>query len=122
MLYRVMLRASLGLPLAAAALLAHHSTAPYDLTHPAVVKGVVTGVEWENPHAHIYLEARDEQGRVQEWTIEIESPNFLTRNGWTKNTVKAGDTIACSGARAKNGANLMRCNTVELADGRKLDS
>lgn len=116
------LRACLGLVLAAAPLLAHHSTAPYDLTHPAAVKGVVTRVEWENPHAHIYLEVRDDQGHVQQWTIEIDSPNVLTRNGWTKNTVKAGDTIACSGARAKDGSNLMRCTKVELADGRKLDS
>ena len=108
--------------LLAALVLAHHSTAPFDLTRPAVVKGVVTKVDWENPHAHIYLDIEDENGKVEQWTVEIDSPHFLLRNGWTKDTVKVGDVITCHGARARSGANLLRCNLVELADGRKLDS
>jgi Family of unknown function (DUF6152) len=113
------------LSLAAAAgspALAHHSVSMYDMANPTTVNGSVERVEWTNPHGYIYLMVKNQQGVAEEWAIEIDSPNFLKHNGWTSTTVKAGDTITCTGGRAKNGARTMRCTIVKLADGQELRS
>jgi hypothetical protein len=101
---------------------AHHSTADYDLKHPATASGVVTSFEWSNPHAHIYLDAMGADGTVENWVIEVASPNSLDRVGWSKDSLKPGDKVICSGARAKDGSPRMRCTKVELADGTVLQS
>ncbi len=103
-------------------LIAHHSTAEFDLTRPAVATGVVTRFEWSNPHAHIYLDATQADGAVEHWVIDIDSPNALRRQGWWKNSLKPGDKVTCSGARAKDGSPHMRCTEVELSDGSVLRS
>jgi hypothetical protein len=101
---------------------AHHSTADYDLTRPATATGVVTRFDWVNPHAHIYLDATNVDGTVEHWLIDIDSPNALRRLNWTKDSLKPGDKVTCSGARAKDGSLRMRCTRVELADGLVLRS
>jgi hypothetical protein len=109
------------------ALFAHHSTAEYDLKHPATATGVVTRFDWINPHARIYLDVTGDNGavensEVEHWIIEIDSPNALGRMGWTKNSLKPGDKLTCSGARAKDGSPRMRCTQVKLANGTVLAS
>jgi hypothetical protein len=104
------------------ALFAHHSTADYDLRRPASASGVVTRLEWSNPHARIFLDATVDNGAVEHWIIEIDSPNALRRLNWTKDTLKPGDRVTCSGARAKDGSPRMRCTQVLLADGTVLHS
>jgi len=104
------------------ALAAHHSTAEYDLTRPASVTGTVTRFDWSNPHSHIYLDAATPDGTLEHWDIEIDGPRGLERLGWTKDRLKPGDKITCSGARAKNGSPHMRCTQVALADGTLLQS
>jgi len=104
------------------ALFAHHSTAEYDLTRPASATGVVTGFEWENPHSHIYLDATAPDGSTEHWVIEIDGPRGLERLGWSKDSIKPGDKITCSGARAKDGSPRMRCTEVKFANGRVLQS
>jgi hypothetical protein len=108
----------------AARLSAHHSTADFDLKHPAAATGVVTRFEWSNPHAHIYLDvaAAAQDGTVEHWVIEIDSPNALQRLGWTKDSLKPGDKVMCSGARAKDGSPRMRCTQVKLANGTVMQS
>jgi Family of unknown function (DUF6152) len=101
---------------------AHHSVSMYDMDHPSTYKGVVSRIEWTNPHAYVYLEVKDDKGQVQEWAMEINSPNFLRHNGWTSTTVKPGDIITCTGGAAKSGAKTMRCTSVVLADGLVLRS
>jgi len=97
-------------------LLAHHSTAAFDMTRASTVSGVVTKFTWANPHSYIDLDADG-----QHWRLEIESLNLLRRYGWTKESLKAGDKISCIGARAKDPAVFaQKCFTVELPDGRKL--
>lgn len=103
-------------------LLAHHSTADYDLTRPATVTGLVTRFQWTNPHSHIYLDATTPDGSVEHWTIEIDSPHGLERHGWSKDSLKPGEKITCSGARAKNGSPRMRCTQVIREDGALLQS
>ena len=108
-----------GLVLAAAPALAHHSTAPYDLVHGTILEGVVTRFDWENPHAHIYLDVSAEAD-VEHWSVEIEAPRILNLLGWTKNAVKPGDRISVTGGRAKNGSFILRGAYIQLPDGRKL--
>jgi len=108
--------------LIATALLAHHSTAEYDLKHPATATGFVTRFDWSNPHAKIFLDVLGQNGAVEHWVIEIDSPNALQRVGWNQESVKRGDRVTCSGARAKDGSPRMRCTQVQLPNGAVLHS
>jgi uncharacterized protein DUF6152 len=112
-------RCVFGVLLTAAALLGHHSTASYDLVHGTILDGVVTGFLWENPHARIFLNVTADDA-TEHWTIELESPIFLGRLGWDKETVKEGDRILVTGGRAKNGSFNLRAVLVQTSDGRKL--
>jgi hypothetical protein len=112
----------LALVLVTAPAFAHHSLAMFDMTNPVTLKGVVERLEWTNPHVHLYVNVRDKKGNVEQWTIEMDRPDFLMHNGWTKTTVKPGDIVTCTGGPAKSGAKTMRCTTVELSSGEKLRS
>ena len=98
----------------------HHSTLPYDGDHPTTIRGIVTRFEWRNPHTYIYVDARNADGVIEHWTIESESPNLLSRLGWTKDSMRAGDWITSLGGRAKSGATSMRCKWVEVDKEHKL--
>jgi len=109
-----------ALSLGAAPARAHHSGAMFDMAH--LITGVVTKVEWTNPHTFMYVNVKNDKGAVEEWAIEINSPNFLRHNGWTSATVSPGDTITCTGAPAKSGSKFMHGMTVELSSGVQLRS
>lgn len=111
---------ALLLLIAAVPLLAHHSVAMYDMEHLVTIKGTVTRVEWTNPHVFVFLNVKDDKGEVHEWGMEVDSIVLMRRYGWTRNTVKPGDQISCTGAPAKTGVLQMRGTMVELADGTKL--
>jgi hypothetical protein len=98
---------------------AHHSTAGYDLIHGTIVSGVVTRFDWENPHAHLFLDVAGD-GETEHWSIEMESLTVLTKIGWTKDTLKSGDRVSVIGSRAKDGSFRMRAGSVQWPDGRKL--
>jgi hypothetical protein len=100
--------------------LAHHSTAIYDLIHGTIIVGEVKRFDWENPHVHIYLDVTGEDAEIEHWTVELESPHILGRNGWKKDTLHPGDQISVTGGRAKNGSFQIRAVQVTLPDGRKL--
>ena len=107
----------------AAPISAHHSTAMYDSQNPKTLTGVVKKFDWTNPHAFIHLEVKDEKtGKTVEWEVEMMSLNHLRSYGWTAKTVKAGETISCTGAPAKSGAPSMIANRMKLADGREISS
>ncbi len=101
---------------------AHHSVSMYDMANPTTVVGVVERVEWTNPHTYVYLLAKNDKGVAEEWAMELNSPNFLKHNGWTNSMVKPGDTLICTGCRAKDGARSMRVTGVKLANGLELRS
>ena len=101
--------------------LAHHSfAAEYDSAKPVTLTGTVTKVEWMNPHARFYLDVKDEGGKVTNWEFELGSPNGLMRRGWTRNSLKEGDTVTVSGSLAKDGSKLANARTVKLGDGREV--
>lgn len=100
---------------------AHHSSAAFDLEHPLTVSGTVTKFEWSNPHAFIYLEAKSKEGTPEEWRVEANSPNMLSRVGWKRDMIRPGDPLSVTGAPAKNGTKVMRLDSVMLANGQKLD-
>src|SRR6204780_4342867 len=116
-----LMAASLGLLVAAAPAFAHHSfAAEYDNAKPIALTGTVTKVEWMNPHARFYIDVKDDKGTVTNWEFELGSPNGLMRQGWTRNSMKLGDSVSVSGSLAKDGSNLANARTVKLSDGRKL--
>ena len=115
------LAAGIGLLVSAVPALAHHSfAAEYDASKPVTFKGVVTKVEWTNPHARFYVDVKDADGKVTNWNFELASPNVLIRQGWTRRALKEGDEITVSGSMAKDGAHLANARSVTLADGRKV--
>jgi uncharacterized protein DUF6152 len=102
-------------------MLAHHSfAAEFDRNNVVDLKGVVTRIEWINPHAFVFLDVKDAKGQVINWEIELSSPNGLMRRGWNRNSLKVGETISLSGFRAKNGANVASAGRVTLTDGRQV--
>jgi len=113
--------AGLGLLLAAVPVLAHHSfEAEYDSKKPINIQGVVTKLEWTNPHARFYVDVKDESGKVTNWNFELGSPNVLIRQGWKRDSLKTGDTVTVEGYLAKDGSSLANARRVTLADGRKV--
>ena len=108
--------------LAAAPVWAHHSfAAEYDSKQLITLKGVITKVEWTNPHAHFYMDVKDESGKVANWNLELASPNVLIRNGWRRNSIKPGDAVSVSGIRAKDNSTYASASVITFPDGHKLN-
>ena len=100
---------------------AHHSfAAEFDRDMPITVTGTVTKVEWANPHARFYIDAKDDSGKTVNWDFELASPNGLMRRGWNRNSMKLGDVVTVTGHRAKNNPLVGNASSVTLADGKKL--
>jgi hypothetical protein len=101
---------------------AHHSFgAEFDGDKPITLTGVITKVEWTNPHSYVYLDVKDKDGKVANWRLEGYPPNVLYRTGWKREvTIKNGDTITVFGWRARDGTNWAHSREVTFADGKKL--
>jgi Family of unknown function (DUF6152) len=101
---------------------AHHSgAAEFDSNKKIDLTGVVTKVEWTNPHAHFYMDVKDASGKVVNWNLELASPNVLIRNGWKRNSIKPGDTVSVTGIRAKDSDDYGSASVITFPDGHKLN-
>jgi Family of unknown function (DUF6152) len=115
------LAVSVGLLLAEAPMMAHHSfAAEFDGTKPVDLTGTVTKVDWVNPHSWIYIDVKGDDGSVANWGLETGPPNVLYRGGWRRDTVKPGDVIKVHGFLAKDGSHTIAARQIQTPDGRKL--
>jgi len=112
----------LGAMISAAPAMAHHSfAAEYDAKRPIKITGIVTKVDWMNPHVYFYIDVTDEKGNVANWALEMGPPNGLQKAGWTRHTIDIGDEVTVEGSQAKDGQNQANARSVVLAKtGQKL--
>ena len=118
---RLALAAFAGLLMAGPAL-AHHSFAMFDQRKIMTLEGTVTEFQWTNPHAFIEIDVSGETRRVTHWSIELNSPNNLTRQGWRRTSLRAGEEISVRIAPLRNGQPGGLFLDLRKADGRVLDS
>jgi len=115
---RITLLVCAGLFLAAAVASAHHSqSAEFDRDQPVAFTGVVKEVEWTNPHGYVQVEAKDADGKVAIYRVEIQAPNGLYRAGWRRDSVKPGTVVTFQGSRSRIAASMNVSGELTLPDG-----
>ena len=103
------------------AALAHHSfAAEFDSEKKIKFTGTVTKVQWRNPHTYFFVDVMDEDGQIHNWAMELSSPNGLMRRGWTRDSIKIGDTVTVEGARARDNSYKGNATSVITADGKRM--
>jgi hypothetical protein len=113
--------AGTGLLMAALPLAAHHSfAAEFDATKKVSLQGTVTKLDWTNPHIWVYMDVKDDGGTVAHWQCEGGPPNTLTRNGWSRDSLKVGDQATIDGFRSKDGTNTCNARTIKLPTGKSV--
>jgi hypothetical protein len=107
----------LGIAAAVAPLAAHHSfAAEYDSSKPVTLRGIVTKVEWMNPHVYFYMDVTDEKtGKVTNWALEMGPPRLLENGGWKRNTIKQGTEVIVNGTLARDGSPQANARNVTVA-------
>ena len=119
--HTVVLGTALALISGAVPVLAHHSfAAEYDANKPIKVTGVVTKMEWMNPHARFYVDVKDADGKVTNWNFELGAIPVLLKQGWRKTSLKEGDQVTVEGVMAKDGSSTGSARRVTLPDGRRV--
>ena len=103
--------------------LAHHAfSGEFDESKPITLQGVVTRIDWENPHVHYYVDVTGPDGKVVNWSCETGGPNRLIRRGWNRDTLKPGDRVTVHGFPAKDASHSVDGRKVTFADGRQIES
>lgn len=105
----------------AAPVVAHHSfAAEFDADSPIDLTGVVTKIEWRNPHTFFYIDVETASGDYENWALEMGSPNGLMRRGWSRDSLQIGDEVSVEGSRAKDGSLKGNVRSVILSNGERL--
>ena len=125
--YLAVAAAASGLLAASLPMLAHHSfAAEYDSTKPITLTGTVKEMKWQNPHAYVFVDVKDESGKTVTWALETLSPNALQRSGWTRDSLKKGDAVTVEAYKAKDprplpdGSLHGNGRSFTLADGKRV--
>jgi Family of unknown function (DUF6152) len=116
----VVLAAIVGLAAACPALAHHSFSAEFDGSKLVELKGVVTRIEWANPHVYFYIDVKDDKGAATNWGCETTSPGSLHRQGWNRDSLKVGDQVIVDGYPARDGSKLADARRVTLPDGRRI--
>jgi len=95
----------------------HHSNVGFEVTKVITITGVVKEFRWANPHTWVTLTVDDGKGKKVDWSVEGRAPSVLLRAGWTKYSLKPGDTITVDMSPAKDGTNTGLIARVTKADG-----
>ena len=99
---------------------AHHAfAAEFDVAQPVKVKGTFTKLDWTNPHAWLYVDVKEADGKVVNWRFELGAPNSLIRLGWKKDTLPVGAELEIEGFRAKAGGPVANGRSIKTADGKE---
>ncbi|HEY7390785.1 MAG TPA: DUF6152 family protein [Bryobacteraceae bacterium] len=100
---------------------AHHAiSVEFDPGQRLTFAGVVTKVEWSNPHVYFYANIKEQDGKSANWAFEAAGPNQLARQGWNRDSLKIGDRVVVVGFPARGGAHVASARSVVAADGRKM--
>ena len=118
---RIVAMSGLGVMCVTASLAAHHAfSAEFDQDKPVRLEGALTKADWMNPHAWIYIDVKDPDGKVVNWAIEMGPPNALLRRGWKKSSMQVGAIIKVDGFAAKNGKEFANATNITMPDGTKI--
>jgi hypothetical protein len=113
----------LGVLVAAVPALAHHTfAAEFDAQAPLTLSGIVTKVDWANPHVYVRVDAKDPNGQTRNWTLELAGASVLARKGWTKESLKIGEVITMKGYRAKSEPFTASARMIEMPDRKQMAS
>jgi|RhiMetdeSRZDD1v2_1073273.scaffolds.fasta_scaffold125750_4 hypothetical protein len=100
---------------------AHHAfSSEFDKNKPVTLNGTVSKVDWAKPHAYIYLDAKNESGKTEQWKLETANPDFLTKQGLKQTSLKKGTKLTVNGYAATKNAHLASARMVTMADGKSL--
>ena len=99
---------------------AHHGGSEYDQDHPVTLKGSVTEFDWNNPHCQIFVDVKDDKGKVVSWSIETFAPAVMKRAGWSRETLHAGDEVTITVVPSKRGNPVGMVRKVVLPNGKEL--
>jgi hypothetical protein len=109
-----------GLLVLCAPAFAHHGGSEYDQDHPVTLKGSVTEFDWNNPHCQIFVDVKDDKGKVVSWSIETYAPAVMKRAGWNRETLHAGDEVTITVIPSKRGNPVGMARKVILPNGKEL--
>src|SRR5215469_9678322 len=100
---------------------AHHAVpAEFDPAQRLTFDGVVTKVEWSNPHVYFYADIKDRNGKSANWAFEAAGPNQLARLGWNRDSLKTGDRVIVVACPARGGARVASARSIKMTDGHKM--
>jgi hypothetical protein len=100
---------------------AHHSfPAQYDIDKPATMSGMVTKVDWRNPHVYFFMDVTNADGSITEWSFELANVSAMRGRGWEKDTLQPGDLLEVSGSLARDGSPLLNATEIKRKDGEEL--
>jgi Family of unknown function (DUF6152) len=101
--------------------LAHHAfSSEFDTSKPITLEGVVTRIDWENPHVHYFVDVAQPDGSVVSWACETGGPNRLAKRGWMRESLKPGDKVIVHGFPAKDASHSADGRKVTLANGQTI--